>query len=173
MTAQFPEVLILDGQKHALCTEPLARYLRSASIDRVFGPSNSACWRGYIGTWEVVENRLCLTAIEGNLKSGEIANLETIFPNATGPVFAHWFSGVLRIPQGEVLEYVHGGYESTYERDLLLKFEAGVLVSQEIKVNGIAKNVEADAPSPQRNVLGWLLRSLRSFFQATFRRSLH
>jgi hypothetical protein len=38
-----------------------------------------------------------------------------------------------------MLEYVHGGHESAYERDLLLKFEAGLLVSRQIKVNGIAE----------------------------------
>lgn len=68
-----------------------------------------------------------------------------------------------------MLEYVHGGYESAYERDLLLKFEAGVLVSRQIKVNGITQNIEADDAFPQRNVLGWLLRSLRSLGRATFR----
>ncbi|OYU75618.1 MAG: hypothetical protein CFE32_13595 [Alphaproteobacteria bacterium PA3] len=108
MTAQVPEILLLDGEKHGMCTEPLARYLRSIGTKANFRAPNTSCWRGYIGTWGVIDGRLCLTAIEGNLKSGEIANLETIFPNATGPVFAHWFSGVLRIPQGEVLEYVHG-----------------------------------------------------------------
>ena len=139
MTAQSPEVLILDGQTHALCTEPLARYLRLASIEGIFRATNSACWRGYIGTWEVVDDRLWLTAIEGNLKSGEIANLETLFLNATGPVFAHWFSGVLRVPQGEMLQYVHGGYESIFEKDLFLEFEAGLLISRHIKANDIAQ----------------------------------
>lgn len=169
MTAQFPEVLILDGQKHSLCTEPLARYLRSVGTKANFRAPNTSCWRGYIGTWELIDGRLCLIALEATLESGETATLSTLFPDTPPPVFAHWFSGVARIPQGEILEYVHGGHESTYERDLLIKFEAGVLVSRQIKVNGIAKNAEADAPCAQRNMLGWLLRSLRFLYRTTLR----
>jgi hypothetical protein len=47
MTAQVPEILILDDEEHGMCTEPLARYLRPASIDGIFRATNSACWRGY------------------------------------------------------------------------------------------------------------------------------
>jgi hypothetical protein len=48
----------------------------------------------------VIDGRLCLTAIEGNLKSGEIANLETIFPNATGqflPIGSRGFCAFHRV----------------------------------------------------------------------------
>ena len=154
MTAQSPEMLILDGQTHAVCAEPLARYLRSAGVDRIFRATNSACWRGYIGTWEVIDDRLYLAAIEGNLESGEMANLETIFPNTTGPVFAHWYSGVLRIPQGEMFNYVHGGYESFFEKNLLLEFEAGLLISRHIKANKIehGKGVQTKPSWPGSSV---------------------
>ena len=87
----------------------------------------------------MIDHRLCLTALEATLESGETASLATLFPDTPPPVFAHWFSGVARLPPGEMLEYVHGGHESAYERDLLLKFEAGLLVSRQIKVNGIAE----------------------------------
>ena len=169
MTAQIPEVLILESQRHAMCSEPLARCLRSVSTRVDFRPPNSSCWRGYVGTWEVIDGRLYLIELEGTLVSGEAANLATLFPGTPLPIFAHWYSGVARLPQGEMLEYVHGGYESTYERDLLLKFEAGVLVSREIKVNGSAENVEAASHVPQGDVLGWLLRSIRSLCRAIFR----
>jgi len=139
MTSQVPEILLLDGEKHGMCTEPLARYLRSVGTKANFCAPNTSCWRGYIGTWEVIDDRLCLTALEATLESGETASLATLFPDTPPPVFAHWFSGVARLPPGEMLEYVHGGYESAYERDLLLKFEAGLLVSRQIKVNGIAE----------------------------------
>jgi hypothetical protein len=44
------------------------------------------------------------------------------------PLFAEWVSGVLRIPRGELLQYVHMGFESVYERELHLRVEAGVVL---------------------------------------------
>ena len=63
-------------------------------------------------------------------------NLEGIFPKADrdlvrddeGRVRADWFSGELRIPQGEMRRYVHGGYGSEYERDHLVLIERGVVI---------------------------------------------
>ncbi len=39
---------------------------------------------------------------------------------------------------GGLLEYVHGGYASTYEKDLFLRFERGILISERIVDNGLA-----------------------------------
>jgi hypothetical protein len=69
--------------------------------------------------------------------------MESVFPGFTDRVFAHWFSGRLRIPQGKRLEYVHMGYASTYERDVLLTLQNGVVVAKEVRVNGQA---EGEAP---------------------------
>lgn len=43
--------------------------------------------------------------------------------------------GEIRIRQGEMLEYVHMGYESVFEKDLYLKFENGVLVDERVVDN--------------------------------------
>ncbi|MBP8284298.1 MAG: hypothetical protein KAX46_10380, partial [Chromatiaceae bacterium] len=47
-------------------------------------------------------------------------------------------------PQGGLLEYVHQGYGSTYERDLFLEVERGILVATRVRNNG--KAATADAP---------------------------
>jgi hypothetical protein len=44
------------------------------------------------------------------------------------PVLADWFSGVLRVPKGERLQYVHMGYGSVYEQELHIKIDNGVVV---------------------------------------------
>jgi hypothetical protein len=43
------------------------------------------------------------------------------------PVFASWFTGLLRILQGKLLKYVHGGFGSLQERDLIISIESGVV----------------------------------------------
>lgn len=38
---------------------------------------------------------------------------------------------------GELLNYVHGGYGSTYEQDLFIEVEKGVVLSERIEGNGV------------------------------------
>ena len=57
-----------------------------------------------------------------------IRDRDYLFPGKT-KVFADWYSGVMRIPHGKMMKYVHQGYASLYEKELFLRFESGVLVS--------------------------------------------
>ena len=40
-------------------------------------------------------------------------------------MFADWYSGTLRVPLGEMLAYVHGGFASTFERDMFIEIVRG------------------------------------------------
>lgn len=71
------------------------------------------------------------------------ASLATIFPDFPERVFAHWYSGTIRIPQGKELEYVHGGYASVFERDLFLDVERGVVMKSQVRHNGVAESESA------------------------------
>ena len=61
--------------------------------------------------------------------------MEKLFPGQT-EVFVYWVNGRLKINSGELIEYVHIGYESVYESDIYLWFENGVLI-----VDGTVKNI--------------------------------
>ena len=100
-------------------------------------------WRGYVGSWEIVDDRLYLVGLSGTLEGGADATLATIFPDFPDRVFAHWYSGTIRIPQGKQLEYVHMGYGSTFERDLFLDIERGVIVATRVRHNGTAESDNA------------------------------
>lgn len=50
-------------------------------------------------------------------------------------VFAHWYSGTIRVPKGKQLKYVHAGYGSIYEQDVLLDLDRGVVVGTRLKHN--------------------------------------
>lgn len=43
---------------------------------------------------------------------------------------------ILRIPMGQLLRYVHGGYGSVYERDQFITVKKGVTISTSVVVNG-------------------------------------
>ncbi len=70
--------------------------------------------------------------------SGTPASLQSIFPGYPDRVFAHWYCGTLRIPQGDRLRYVHGGYLSEYEKDLMLEIEKGVVQRAWVRDNAAA-----------------------------------
>lgn len=57
-----------------------------------------------------------------------------LFPDQE-KVFAEWFTGEIRIPYGEMLQYYHIGYASVYEKELYLEFENGYLIGKREKDN--------------------------------------
>ena len=137
MTAQISEILHYQGRKQRMCTEPLGDYFELAGIEPRFEVSCTALWRGYVGEWAVIEGRLYLIGITGTLEGDTPASLETFFPGFPDRVFAHWYSGQVRLPMGQQLEYVHGGYGSTYEQDLLIDFDQGVVSQTTLRHNSL------------------------------------
>lgn len=127
MTVQTQERLHYKGEELEISGEPLAQYFSLSGDEPDFQVTSSACWRGYVGHWEVIDDRLYLIGIEGRLKSGEEVRLEVIFPGCKERVFASWFDGSFSIPQGEPVDYIFGDI-AVYESELLLTFERGRLV---------------------------------------------
>ncbi|MGR9979322.1 hypothetical protein ACUOII_24165, partial [Escherichia coli] len=62
-------------------------------------------------------------------------SLAVLFPGYKSKVFAHWFSGVLRCPQGKCTQYVHMGHESVFESDLFILVKKGKVIATQIKEN--------------------------------------
>ena len=139
MTAQIPEKLLYKGEKLDMCCEPLEPYLRQTKKVLNYSEMSTACWRGYRGTWEFIDNQLCLVNIKANIftNSGERAvTIQDYFPGARNKVFAHWFTGEIRCIKGALLDYVHGGYGSTYEEDLFIECKGGILIGERLVING-------------------------------------
>jgi hypothetical protein len=136
MTAQITDGLRYDGQVLAMSSLPLDEYFALAGIDpeRLFFGGSSFNWRGYVGSWEIANDRLYLVGLQADGRRG--SSLATLFPGFPDRVFAHWFSGTICASRGELLEYVHSGYDSVYEEDLFFEFDQGVLREVKIRQNG-------------------------------------
>lgn len=143
MTAQIAERLCYQGEDVAMCTNPLSDFFAMGGFNPRFEPNSTALWRGYVGRWEIVDGRLYLVELHGTLEDGTEASVATIFPDFPDRVFAHWYSGTIRIPQGKQLEYVHMGYGSKFERDLFLDVERGVVKNTRVRHNGKAESESA------------------------------
>ena len=135
MTAQISEELLYQGKAMSMCAEPLADYFNLAGIKPDFRMCHTALWRRYVGSWEILKDRLYLIGLKATLEDGTKASVATLFPDYPDRVFAHWYSGKLRIPQGELLNYEHMGYASTFESDLFLTIEHGVVTQVEVRDN--------------------------------------
>ncbi len=136
MTAQIAETLTYKGKKHSMFSNPLEGYFSLGGKRPDFANISTALWRGYVGEWEIIDDRLYIINLNGTLQDGEEASLETIFPGFPDRVFAHWFTGKIRIPQGNQIKYVHMGYGSEYESDLFIRFEKGIIIEEEVVHNG-------------------------------------
>ncbi len=146
MTAQFSEHLIYQGKELTLCTQPLGPFLKFSGSTLKFEATCTALWRGYVGTWAIENDRLYLVKLSGSVVADgqeQEVGLEALFPGYPDGVFAHWFTGELRCPSGALLNYVHGGYGSTYELDTFFRVQRGVVLEERTVVNGQAK---PDAP---------------------------
>lgn len=119
-----------------MCATPLDDYLTLINWQPEFEEICTGLWRGYVGEWLIKNQRLYLTNIDGfTVIGGEKFTINTLFAQRDGPVFAEWFSGAIRIPRGELINYIHGGFASVYERDEWLEFKEGVVTDQWIKEN--------------------------------------
>ena len=144
MTAQSPERIVYMGKRLSMCTEPLEDYFSKGGIRPSLRRSSTALWRRYIGSWEIENDRLYLTDLDGWLEDGTRVTAGMIFPGFPDKVFAQWYSGQLRIPEGELLEYVHMGYGSSYERDLLLEVRDGVVIATSLRHNEVEASDDDD-----------------------------
>ena len=156
MTAQETDFILIDGVQHQLLTNPLEAYREMYRRDMVFFQEhpNTACWRGYVAEWEIDEGKLFLLKVNGYVsyrgeKSGprskidELrgvnfdlfkykvpATLSELFGPVKERVPATWFTGELRVPQGEMSEYIHHAYASRHSGYLIVPVESGVCGEQ-------------------------------------------
>jgi hypothetical protein len=105
LTIQAGDILSYNGEKTTIATEPLKPYLKTRS-DVSFIYKSTALVRGYIGTWKIRNTKLYLISLLGFVNNNEKVDLNYLFPNKT-EVFADWFSGNIRIHEGELLEKIN------------------------------------------------------------------
>jgi hypothetical protein len=130
MTAQASDSITYLGDSYPLFSEPLESYFDKGHPRPPFQAPHTACWRGYIATWEIIENKLYLVDMEAWLDNKEV-KLSAVFPRKKKPILSKWFNGVLRLQKGEMLNYVHMGYASTFEQEILITVEHGVVKAVE------------------------------------------
>lgn len=149
MTAQMPEKLKYKGKKYDMCSEPLRAYFALTGIKFKPRVICSALSRGYVGTWKIIDDRLYLVKLKNGYDKDAESCIAEYFPDHSDRVFADWYSGKIRLPQGKALKYVHAGFSSTYESDLFLTIKSGIVTKMEVchNTNPDSSEVDFDANS--------------------------
>ncbi|MCF8222307.1 MAG: hypothetical protein K9J25_04110 [Bacteroidales bacterium] len=134
MTAQATDIIIYRGEKSRLCNNPLEQLWKFEKFERPdFNLRSTGNWRGYIATWEIKYDNLYLVGIKEDDPEFP-RELIDFFPETRGkPVKAWWYTGKLRIVRGKIVNYIHGGYGSSYEKEIYLIVRSGKVKDRHIK----------------------------------------
>lgn len=134
LTAQYPDKIKFKGKSYNLNSNPLEAYFEKFPERRPQnGISSTALWRGYIAFFEIINDQLYVTDIkievldkESKNKYGTkwISSFKNVFPDKE-KVKIDWYTGILILPHGKLVEYVHMGYASTYSNYWLLEINKG------------------------------------------------
>ena len=136
MAAQKADLIVVDGVQMELYSNPLEEFWTRRHKKHPSFYEVDVCRRGYIATWEIRENQLFLIDIDGIVEKQSFfgrksvkCTLKMLFPKSgKAGIKADWFSGKLRIPRGKMTQYEHSGYDSRFEKELILTIENGNLL---------------------------------------------
>jgi hypothetical protein len=141
-TGQQPDILIYKGKTYDLFANPLESFYKNEKDKPLFqvrpGVMSTGNWRGYVATWKIENDFLYLVKLDAWIcrdwdeSTCTKVNLRRLFGKRyrNGRIHANWFSGDLRIPDGKMLQYVHMGYGSIYEREITLQVKSGRIVAE-------------------------------------------
>lgn len=134
MAAQLPDRIAFNGEQLELYSNPLEPYWNEKSKKRPALHRSDECKRGYIADWEVKDSELFIVAITGTYQKRFLFfgrktapyTLKALFPKSKQrPVKAVWFSGKLRIPHAKMTMFEDSGYDSRFEKEIIITIEKG------------------------------------------------
>lgn len=141
-TGQAGDILIWNNKKYSLFSNPLESYpqfdqIRGKLFGGKSGEVSTACVRGYIAEWKIIDDYLYLVNIYdcGNFETK--ADLNLLFPNKTlnGIIKADWVNEILLVPDGKCIYYGNIGYSAIYETESELTIKNGKLIEKKVYDN--------------------------------------
>jgi len=138
-TAQFPDKITYKNTQYKLLTNPLEPFFNEFPEKHPETEIiSTALWRGYVASFEIINNELFVVDIEIQYKPEAPDNdhdlqwksvMDEVFPEQKR-VKADWFSGILVLPFGDLIKYKHMSYASVYKNYILLEINNGSLVKE-------------------------------------------
>ena len=125
MTIQAGELLFYEGEKHYLINVPSIPDSIIQLIPRNLYEKSTACYRGYVATWEIKDDKLYLTDLSSS-------NYEFI---QSPPFLADWFNGQIKFGTGN--KKLSSSWVSVYDYkfEIHLTIENGLVIEDIIFKN--------------------------------------
>ena len=125
MTIQAGELLFYEGEKHYLINVPSIPDSIIQLIPRNLYEKSTACYRGYVATWEIKDEKLYLTDLSSS-------NYEFI---QSPPFLADWFNGQIKFGTGN--KKLSSSWVSVYDYkfEIHLTIENGLVIEDNIFEN--------------------------------------
>jgi hypothetical protein len=122
-TGQIPDRLVFRGDTFLLFSYPLEFLPEKSRQVRTLLPfTNTACWRGYVGYWQLSGQKLYLTGIVScSSEKKDTVSLSTLFGDQyqEEKVAANWFSGELVCAHGQLIR--HFDDQSIYQAETVFQ----------------------------------------------------
>jgi hypothetical protein len=133
-TGQFFDILIWNGNEYRITANyPMQDYFNKYPEKQPFATS-SALQRGYIATFEIIENEIWVIDIKKLESRFEIINGSVHFEytsiiseclNGKDRMKVDWYNGFIIIPQGKIIGYEEVGYEASFENYIIIEIQNG------------------------------------------------
>ena len=146
-TGQSGDMIRLEGEEWVLMAKPIESDTMLGNRVRAFLPDNISSSTGnyscYTASWEIRNGYLCLRRIEADVYDEasnkestlvyEGKDLQSLFPSyyKDGEIQARWFSGELRAGKGNLVRYVHDGFDRNMETEQILTVQNGKVLKTE------------------------------------------
>lgn len=153
-TGQASERMIIGRDTFEMLTLPIeSDSVVSAFVRQRYQTKlvTTACWRGYVGEWELVDDMLYLNKLQPGGDGKWVPVLPdglwvSVLPdglfetyNDGGRVKATWFTGELRLAKGDYIYYVHDGFLRYYPDEWIYQVERGRVISKQYYRNTFRK----------------------------------
>ena len=139
-TIQISDIIIYNGNEYRLIvSHPMESYFIESPEKRPPSGDISALWRGYIATFEIIDNELWVidiktpngnySIINGNFIIGYTSIVKECF-EGKDRLKMDWYNGFLVIPQGEIIDYELLGWNADYENYLIIEIQNGNIINK-------------------------------------------
>ena len=184
-TGQTAEILSFEGNSWSMFYCPLDMVKQTKkwhkSQDFQTNSWNTGCWRGYVGHWSIIDNKLILTeavreeAVTDSLHRTKMVDKKLLrvfkcYSKYVKPqgIFASWVNDTIRIGRGKQVRYNHMGFDRNMEEEAFLIIEKGVVKETKYFHNGIiqGRSVENFAKVISNDTISWdgISENVNSFF---------
>ena len=183
MTAQIHDSFLLEDQKFSLVGVNGGNLFHPAEYGMQPLPRITSCWRGYICTYNTLENRLLLDTLQVNLdQEGPAINrvrpefpAKSTFNNIYHDLNLHIdFTGGMLVANGFIQAlYVHMGFHPAwkYETVFELEFSRGTLLETKNVSRQMAELRDKMARQPLQPGTNVSRQELEDWIASTFKRS--